>query len=83
MHDRFITLLMAFKEVTFGYYECQMLPPGIAGTVTSCMVENTINTYYEAVYIKFFGNDTGRVYIGFFAQGTGYAPLLLPSLFPL
>jgi hypothetical protein len=46
-----------------------MQPPGIAGTVTSCMVQSTVMTYFESVYIKFIGNDTTHVYTGYFAGG--------------
>lgn len=57
------------KEVSFGYYECAIRPSAIPGVVTSCQVVSTVKTFYESVYIKFIGNDTRRLYTGYFSNG--------------
>ncbi len=67
-----VIIIYVIIVASYGYYECAIAPPGIGGTVTTCAVISTISTKYESIYIKFFGNDTSRVYFGYFTGGVGY-----------
>lgn len=40
--------------------------------VSTCMVASTTATKYEEIYVKFFGNDTTRVFIGYYTNGRAY-----------
>ena len=37
------------------------------------MVASTTRTPYEEIYVKFFGNDTANIYIGYFTNGIAYS----------
>jgi len=60
------------QKTSHGYYECGMKPSGIAGTVTTCMLASITKSPFEEVHIKFIGNDTTHVSIGFYTAGIAY-----------
>jgi len=69
------------EKTYYGYYECAMTASGVAGTVLSCMVESTTKAPYENIYIKILGNETRRVFTGYFYGGVNYqtGPVTLPT----
>lgn len=44
------------------------------------MVASSTKTNYEAVYFKFFGNETERVYTGYFSGGRRYSIIGLKKI---
>eukprot|EP01111_Echinosteliopsis_oligospora_P000313 TRINITY_DN1029_c0_g1_i2.p1 TRINITY_DN1029_c0_g1~~TRINITY_DN1029_c0_g1_i2.p1 ORF type:complete len:271 (+),score=48.78 TRINITY_DN1029_c0_g1_i2:99-911(+) len=69
-------------QTYYGYYECDMTASGINGTVLSCMVESITRAPYENIYIKLIGNETQRIFTGYFYGGVNYqtGPVTLASI---
>ena len=49
-------------------HTCECLPL----IVTTCMVASPTRAPYEEIHLKFFGNDTTHLSIGYYANGVAY-----------